>query len=379
MNIVQLEPRDHDEAVDFLNLIFGESGPHDFERMLPLCYRPEDMHHNWAIREEGRIRAIVGMFPRAWQVGEHALRVAGIGGVSTHRRVRGRGHMRALMERCLQQVVEEDFDLSWLAGRRLRYARYGYEVCGLSFRARLSAGELPDGPPDEPSLALEPLEPQRHDRLEACWALHEARPLRHLRPREDLYGYLTAWQGQPFVALDQDGSVAGYLVSSPDRKELIELVAREGMALRVLRAWLAQAGRAVLLRHPPLPAAQIREIGTVASAQGAHDTGNWRIFRWERVLAALLSVRPAMGPVLPGLCVLGIEGWGALRIACDGRAFVSEPRPLSEATLRCAPAVAMRLLFGPVRPSAVLDLPADAAVLDQWCPLPLYWAHQDSV
>jgi GNAT superfamily N-acetyltransferase len=372
MNPVQLQPRDHEEAIDFLNLVFSATGPHDFELMLPLCYRPEDMHYNWAIREEGRIRAIVGLFPRAWRVGEHTLRVAGIGGVSTHPRARGRGHMRVLMEHSLRQMVEEDFELSWLAGRRQRYARYGYEVCGLSFQSRIWPAELPPLAP----LSLEPLTAAH---LDACWALHETRPLRHLRAREDLYGYLTAWANQPHVALDSDGSVVGYLVSTPDREKLAELVCREGMALRVLRAWLQQTGRPLTLTHPPLPATEPRELGTVASAQYPRATGNWRIFRWERVLAALLSVRPAMGPVLPGLCALGIEGWGSVRLECDGRAFSCEPRPLSEASLRCDPATAMRLLFGPTRPSAVLDLPASAAVLDQWCPLPLYWAGQDAV
>ena len=97
--IERLSTADFEEAMDFLNLVFGAVEPHDFERMLPLCYRPQEMHRNLAIREGGRIRAIVGLFERSLEVGAHTLRVGCIGGVSTHPRSRGRGYMRALMDR----------------------------------------------------------------------------------------------------------------------------------------------------------------------------------------------------------------------------------------------------------------------------------------
>jgi hypothetical protein len=51
----------------------------------------------------------------------------------------------------------------------------------------------------------------------------------------------------------------------------------------------------------------------------------------------------------------------------------------AEPALSADPATAMRLLLGPLPPSAVLALPADAALLEQWCPLPLFWGRQDGV
>ena len=37
----------------------------------------------------------------------------------------------------------------------------------------------------------------------------------------------------------------------------------------------------------------------------------------------------------------------------------------------------LRLLFGPLPPSHVLNLPANAALLDAWCPLPMFWPALD--
>ena len=63
--IARLTPADFEEAMDVLNFSFGFEHPHNFETLLPVLYHPgaEAMSWNWALREEGSIRAIVGVFP----------------------------------------------------------------------------------------------------------------------------------------------------------------------------------------------------------------------------------------------------------------------------------------------------------------------------
>ena len=81
------------------------------------------MNWNFALRESGRIRAIVGLFPLAYRWGGATLRVAGIGGVSCHPHARGRGYMQQLMAHCIQAAPAEGFHLSWLGGQRQRLFR----------------------------------------------------------------------------------------------------------------------------------------------------------------------------------------------------------------------------------------------------------------
>ena len=80
--IVQLSGEDFEAAMDFLNSVFGAHAPHDFEGLLPSIYRRTDEHLacNYAVRRDGALKAVVGMFPINWQVAEVTLRVAGIGG-----------------------------------------------------------------------------------------------------------------------------------------------------------------------------------------------------------------------------------------------------------------------------------------------------------
>ena len=88
--------------MDVMHCAFGEALPTDFPNLLPKLYQATDelmsCHH--AIVQKGRTRAVVGMYPVSWQIGCTTLRMAGIGGVSTHPRCRGEGLMQRLMTHC---------------------------------------------------------------------------------------------------------------------------------------------------------------------------------------------------------------------------------------------------------------------------------------
>ena len=67
--IVQLTATDFQEAVDLINYAFSYShGPHDVLSLLPKVYQPTDQHMgcNHAIRRDGRLVAIAGVFPLTW-------------------------------------------------------------------------------------------------------------------------------------------------------------------------------------------------------------------------------------------------------------------------------------------------------------------------
>jgi GNAT superfamily N-acetyltransferase len=106
--VEQLTLNDFEEATDLLNYVFSQAhGPHAFEELLPKLYRPteERMRCNYGIRHRGLLVAIAGAYPLAWQVGAATLRVAGIAGVATHPRHRGKGLMRAVVSHCVAEAL----------------------------------------------------------------------------------------------------------------------------------------------------------------------------------------------------------------------------------------------------------------------------------
>ena len=120
----QLTAEDFDECMDFLDLVFSGNGGHTvFTDLLPGLYQPQLMHWQWAIRVGKQLMAVVGVFPRTLKVLDATLSVGGIGGVATHHRLsRGSGHMRALMNHCVDEMRSSGCDLAILGGQRQRYA-----------------------------------------------------------------------------------------------------------------------------------------------------------------------------------------------------------------------------------------------------------------
>ena len=252
-DVVQLSGADFDEAIAFLDGVFGEHRPHDFATLLPSIYQPCDelMSCNHALRVDGRIRAIVGLFPIDWQVGGRLLKVGGIGGVSTHPGDRGKGYMGVLMRHCVERMKAEGFHLSWLGGQRQRYGWFGYEKCGQTVSVDLGPANLRHACPTPVDLRFETLKPGHSGRLEQAWKMHQAQRVHCRRRKPWFHRYLRAWYNRPHAALDASGEMAGYLVASPDGDQVVELIGRdEETALAMAPAWGAGPRRWLRALHP---------------------------------------------------------------------------------------------------------------------------------
>ena len=383
--IVQLKGEDFEEAMDFLDFVFGEHRPHDFAGLLPSIYRPTDEHMagNHAIRMDGQIQAIVGMFPIHWRAADVDLRLAGVGGVSTHRRMRGKGYMRALMEHCVAQMREQGYDFSWLGGQRQRYRHYGYEKCGCSYSISVNEKNVRGESSDQMGLRFEPLEEGDAERLQRAKSLHDTQIAFVHRSLDDFHRYLVSWKAVPHAALDDDGRMVGYLVAGSGGGGVLEIVAESDATLsRVVGAWVTQRG-ATSFELPPWSVGPIRWLGDYGESVNVGGAGSCQVFDWGRVTDALMKLRQHGGPMAPGRVTVSMEGEGTLELLAGdetaGARVVGAPSSSGVADVTCDAATAMRLLFGPLRPSAVTVLPDAAGVLESWCPLPLGWTRLDGV
>lgn len=88
-----------DEIVDFIDAVFSRAHePHDFEALLPKLYgaQGDGAAHHFVVREVGRLAATVLAYPMTLHIGGQTLTMLGVGSVSTHPKMRGRGMMRLL-------------------------------------------------------------------------------------------------------------------------------------------------------------------------------------------------------------------------------------------------------------------------------------------
>lgn len=379
--IVRLCAADYEELIPFLTHSFQES--RRFDRVWPALYQPLDEHMSWnlAVRRGGRIFAVVGVFPITLQVGARSLRVAGIGGVTVDPTCRRQGFMRLLMDRALDLIRAEGYELAFLGGRRHRYQHWGWEKCGLTISMSVdryniehtTEGVLTDAGAAE--LTLEPLS-GAPDVWDALQPLHDRQLVRCQRPEESFHLYLQHCDAQTHVAVDAHGKVVGYLVLDEDGTGVHELVSVDDpTALKMIRlALTGPEGKASRLSIAGLGAHRstlIKALGPLAEGVSFGLSGNWQVFDWPAVVGALLTLQADLMPLIHGAVVIAITGQpramrlyvGPDEVGCQWTD--DKPDVCTDAF------TAMRMLFGPLPPALVITLPEAASALQAWCPMPL--------
>lgn len=389
--IIKLKANDFEEAMDFLNLIFGASRPHDFAKMLPAIYQPKDENMGWncAIRRNGRIRAMTGLFPMELRLGDSTLRMGGIGGVSSHPNERGAGHMTELMNHCVAKMRAEGHDLSWLSGLRQRYGRFGYEICGTRIAVHVNKTNLRHAlPGKECAVRFEPLQSDDTESIRQALRLHDARLVRAVRTVDNFHQKAISWHKHPHAALDKSGKLVGYLVSNKEGSGVDEFVAETpAVAVDMAHAWVSQIEPNGSIFHiSPGSLDIIRELGVFAEKIEINHGGSWLIFNWERVLDAAMKTRARLITMRDGALNLGVKEFGVYRLeAANGQAAC---RACAEKPdIECDASTAMRLLFGPLWPETLKDQPLENAragsdagfLLRSWLPLPLHLPYQDGL
>lgn len=387
MELVRLNASDFEEATDFLDFVFSSAyGPTHFKQMLPLCYQPTDEHmsHNFAVRENGRIRAIVGLFPMEIQAGETLLKLGGIGGVSSHPNDRGKGWMKLLMGRCLEEMKQTGTDLSFLTGLRQRYRYFGYEKTGMLLKYTISKTNLRHCAKEhtpEQTVRFELLEASDSERLQQVKAFYESQPCFCVRPLSTFYQYLLSMYTKPWVALYPDGKMAGYLVASPENDRITELFAEDETAFTAMvEQWVTTHGaEEVQLFLAPWQKDFARLAGAIAEDCSLLNNGNWQVFDWERVTGALLAVKQAQNGLMDGSLTVEISGYGRLHISVSGETVMCE-KTSAKADFVLDPYTAMRMFFGHMPPVFIQQVPAPLqALIQSWFPLPLCLLIQNYV
>jgi predicted acetyltransferase len=381
-DIIQLGAGDFDEAMAFLDQVFGEHAPHDFANLIPSIYQPTDtlMRCNYAVREGNRLGAIVGVFPITWRVGGVTLKVAGVGGVSVHPDSRGKGYMKLLMNHAVAEMRRGGYDLSYLGGRRQRYAYFGYEVAGTACRLNFGKDNVRHALADSDNrVTLEPLgdDPKINPQLKA---LHDARPSYCERTAETFHRHLRNWHCRPMVVRDAAGQIAGYISAQKEEPVVNEFVVKDThTATEVVRTWIEQGNDklTVVMQQPAGPI--LRHLHGFAETLHLYHEGNYQVFDWVKVVDALLKLKHETEPLIDGNVTIRIaDADVTLALMIDGDLARCEATD-KEPDINLDSLTAIRVLFNLGGPASVIQVPGRASALTAWCPLPLGFSWQDHV
>lgn len=220
-------PEEKHEIIDFIDYVFSKAHrPHDFATLLPKLYgeQGDAACHHIVVREEGKIAATLLCYPVTLHAGGKEYMTLGIGSVSTHPRMRGRGYLGEMMALADQRAKETGAVFAALGGQRQRYQYYGFDHGGYQLRGSLEQVNVRHalrniGVDDVEITSLT----QVHVPMAA--ALSGRQACYCARSETSFLDILRSWNNEPFAVL-KGGAFAGFgtLRRNPDGCHVAELL-----------------------------------------------------------------------------------------------------------------------------------------------------------
>ncbi len=240
-----------EDIVDFANLVFNLKGEGiNFAELLPKAYSQEraDRLKHHIIEENGKIRALIDLYPLELKQDDCMLKAAYAGTVSVHPNSRHRGYMTKLMKQAEESARASGCDLMILDGNRHRYQHYGFERAGIKYNYNITRDSIRhccqnlygNTFADCRQYRFEILDEQTQDYAAIIDKLYELYSRRHVRARskEDFWLCLQSWGGRVYTVYRKqtemshsqngcgEGSYTylpeGYISTSYDERNIFE-------------------------------------------------------------------------------------------------------------------------------------------------------------
>lgn len=385
MEIVRLTKNDYDEWLYVLNNVFTKKNNRkmDFEKELPkMCIR-DDYHMNmhFAVKEDGKICALLGVYPIKLKVGERELLFSTVGNIATLPEYEGKGYMRVLMEEAMRELERIGADASRLMGARQRYNRYGYEACGISYNFQINDFTTKYCYNSDEKIEFKEISYEDDKELIYIKNLREKMPVHSIRAYDETnkgdYDALRAFGNRIYVALNEKDEMIGYLSVSSDAAGISDICAEDFETFKTLiYSWQKRVGGRIYFSSLASSNEEVKYFSKVCSGMSVSSPSHFKIVNFDKVADALIKMKKKSGALLPeGESVMEITDWGKLLICNkNGEAYCQKTD--KEASLVLDRLDATRFLFGPFESDTVKY---SDAFLSALLPLPLSWCGLDRV
>ncbi len=405
--IERLRAGDYDELLAMMNRVFHKQDGNTFDVFLPVMWERDDEHmsKHLAIRADGRIAAVVGVYPLPAVVGGIPVAFSTIGNVATLPEYEGRGMMKRLMTEAVREARGMGLEVARLSGARQRYNRYGFNKAGVDYLFRLRPKNLLDfyggkklesgeiiyagslfsgGVGFERTLTFRQVRPDDGELLARVMELQKQSEIYALRgDAKQFYKTLSAYKSKIMAAIDRKGDVTGYVCVSESGADIVEHRAGTPFdAYRMICEWLLFSGASELtVRTASYEVELNRLLSRICENWFTSEPSMFNPLKWKNLLNGLLKIK-AKYTVIPetGL-TLKIEGDGVFTFSgAECRETDNTP------DLTLSHLAAVRFLLGSLPVQSVADIAgAEKLTREQKLyiqsvfPLPLWWCNQDRV
>lgn len=380
---------DAEDIVEFADYVFSQAHePHDFQSLLPKLYKDgkATQKFHYIIKEDGKIRAMIGAFPMKMQIGEEVVKFAGIGTVSVHPKSRGEGYMKKLLDWVSKDLLQEGMAFSVLGGQRQRYAYYGYEPTGTAYRFTLTKTNVRHVYKGVDQYKYQWKQLTKDDSmLELVYQLYQKKEVKVLREKADFYDILCSWRSVPYVLLKQ-GSFCGYVCLKGGSVDELELENEQDFS--GICKFLLEEKKLDYLQFnlSPLETKRIAELVKVSEAFQIVPDYQFCIHDYYTLIKVCLIYKSRVNRLQDGIGILEIRNYTCLWIQVkENKVEIKEitqqqkeekEKELDPSTsLSLSAPMATQIIFSPAATMGFLSLPE---WFKNWFPLSLFLSSQDA-
>lgn len=374
-----------DEIRKIADRVFGGEGNTDFfENYHPKLYVARNTaERHLVLRENGEIKAFVGIFPAEMEILGRRLKICGIGTMSVVPDARNRGCMSAVMKRAVE-ICDSQADITFLGGRRQRYELFGITPAGVSASFLFNSDNARHVYGGK-SFGFEFREIVEPDdvAIETFMKLYERRPARVVRPKELFYYSLRSCRMHAY-SVERNGKTVGYFTTNFDGSVIHEFELEDVNLLgEMLCDFLSFSERNSIGIECVymFEREKLKILGNACEGMNIRACESFRINNYAKVTEAFLALKSSYEE-LPDLSfsyeVKQQSGGkqGVLLEIKNGSFTVQKFDGETELSLE--PIEAARLLFGA---AGLID--CDGKTLSPQCralfPLPLFYTRPDFV
>ena len=402
--IERLNAENYDELLHMLNTVFHKTEGNTFDTFLPVMWKRDDAHmsKHLAIRQGGKLAAVVGIYPLPAVVNGEPITFATIGNIATMPEFEGRGMMRALMNEALKEAKRIGIDVARLSGARQRYNRYGFERAGIDYQFKLTqknlmdyyqgklidgkiryaGGSLSNGHAFERKFCFKQILLEDKELLDRVMELEKNAPLYAKRgDTEQFFQTLSAYRCKIWGAINTAGELVGYICATDNDSTIYEHRADYTQnEYQMLLEWILTAEVSELTIHTaPWEYELNMLLEKICEKWSPTTTNMFCPFNWSKLLNALLKIKAKYTYIPSGSLIIQIEGYGTVEISADCCVDTDKPPQITLSHLD-----AVRFLLGILPPTTNFifteNLNAQTKLyIQSVLPLPLWWCNQDRV
>lgn len=381
-------PNDNEDILDFCNYVFSHDGtPTDFVKLVPKYYKKgnEVPDEHFIVKENGKIKAVIGSFKLQMDIMGEEIKTAGIGSVSVHPYSRGSGYMKKLMEAARKEMISENADISILGGQRQRYEYFGYEPAGVEMSFSVNGSNLRHYAGETVDITLTEVKRDDTDFLKYIKALHDNQPLTLKRNDEKFYDTLISWDSEVYVLKNKE-HLCGYLICNKSHSFIAELELEDMCMLpSVLKAFFKQFEcNSVSTSAAEFECEKVSVLSKICERYSVNCNYQYAVFNFKKLVSALLKLKASYTHLSDGKASFKIKNtlgkYGTseeFTVSVKNSEICVSDEILGEC-IELDYLDAVRLLFSP---SAYFDIEAKRFpdCVKNWLPLPIYVFRQDGI